>query len=1038
MGTKVKALVWEECRVGGMIAALCLAIGLLILLEFRLMPGSSLWGQDPSFFLSMVLAVPLLTSLMLILHPDYSGHLVGGFSMRVLRLPVPASVAVAVALAARTTFIFFVALLMITASKGMFEDGPGLGTVLLITLFYVFAQVLDWLRAPLSGLSSLLLLFLAGAAILLLGRGGALLDAVLSPSWLLPAQSTVAAVAVVSVAAFAYGVSVLAVHAARVGWCVGIPELWEWPKRVSFAWPSRKRPFSSPVAAQIWFELRRPGWSLLGLTLVISLVAAGAAWLSMGQWDSWRGHRLSRMWSFRQTASIIPFVALLLAAAVQGARTRIVGFRPTTGIAGYEYLHPLTTAQFALARMLSNALVLVPAIGVVLVLQFVLAGAMLLIVIPEALEMGATSPREVAWILLSRGLLAGLLAWPLLVIGTRLFRNVLLAVGAFLILVVVGWPFYKDVSQEMAVAASRIWAIPLLLFPIGLTVGAYTHAWKKGLMPFRLVAAWGVVWVLAAWIICHTVDFAWAGRYLTGPAYLSVFIIAPGWATLVVLPYVAVLLDVDWRRHSAKPPQDASQHERASSVLVTGKARVLAGIGAGLAVIMILWLCWPSVSAGKVLWRSRGYPVTVADLDAWHPAVSSQENLALKYTAAAHDRNYRAEEFFRGYMQPEGFIGINERLLFVGQAELVGEGPIWDEAWITSEAYWNQVTSHIAPVLKELSEDGPRASRYPIDLTLGHFVDSKHLTGLRMLSRELHLDALHWAVAGESGRATEAVVALLPLANSLSNEPILFSQRVRTAILSRAAWAVETVMNRCTLSEDDLLRLQQSLARALPATDSEMIMGRAIIRESVLALDDIASPQILRNRFRPPSAGLVALQPLWELYNPSAVEEMVLFIFFDDLLAVRAGPWSDLRRWQDRSNWSARDVALQFLTPFWSLRHFGFAYESEYRTRTQLDLACVALAVARYRASRGQLPENLSALVPAFLSAVPKDYFSDGRTPIRYEYGDDGNYVVYSVGRDGEDDGGNYRYSDAANKWHDGGDITFTVAPAPIIQSSLR
>ncbi len=67
------------------------------------------------------------------------------------------------------------------------------------------------------------------------------------------------------------------------------------------------------------------------------------------------------------------------------------------------------------------------------------------------------------------------------------------------------------------------------------------------------------------------------------------------------------------------------------------------------------------------------------------------------------------------------------------------------------------------------------------------------------------------------------------------------------------------------------------------------------------------------------------------------------------------------------------------------------------------------LAIEVFRARTGHAPESLAELVPADLDAVPVDPFA-GNAPLRYrrEAGDGAGvgYVLYSVGPDGEDQGG--------------------------------
>jgi hypothetical protein len=68
----------------------------------------------------------------------------------------------------------------------------------------------------------------------------------------------------------------------------------------------------------------------------------------------------------------------------------------------------------------------------------------------------------------------------------------------------------------------------------------------------------------------------------------------------------------------------------------------------------------------------------------------------------------------------------------------------------------------------------------------------------------------------------------------------------------------------------------------------------------------------------------------------------------------------------------------------------------------QLTLAAIALK--RFELRHGTFPPDLKALVPEFLTAVPFDYM--GAKSLGYRLKDDGNYVLYSVGDDGKDDGG--------------------------------
>jgi len=78
--------------------------------------------------------------------------------------------------------------------------------------------------------------------------------------------------------------------------------------------------------------------------------------------------------------------------------------------------------------------------------------------------------------------------------------------------------------------------------------------------------------------------------------------------------------------------------------------------------------------------------------------------------------------------------------------------------------------------------------------------------------------------------------------------------------------------------------------------------------------------------------------------------------------------------------------------------------EKAMRAQTQRSLAIAAIALKRYYIRHDDYPRALKALVPDFLSAVPLD-FMDGQS-VKYRREDDRSFLLYSVGEDGKDDGG--------------------------------
>lgn len=149
------------------------------------------------------------------------------------------------------------------------------------------------------------------------------------------------------------------------------------------------------------------------------------------------------------------------------------------------------------------------------------------------------------------------------------------------------------------------------------------------------------------------------------------------------------------------------------------------------------------------------------------------------------------------------------------------------------------------------------------------------------------------------------------------------------------------------------------------------------------------------------------LSPLFE--NRSAAES--LLIFSQDWISRLAGLSPDeLRRMDDEPRrWESRpalgglwhSVGLP-TSPGGSL--YARSLILGLRTQLEGDLAAVVFAMSRYRVENGHYPEDLSSLVPQYLPQAPIDLF-DGR-PLRYRLDESGDYLLYSVDDDGQDDGG--------------------------------
>lgn len=85
---------------------------------------------------------------------------------------------------------------------------------------------------------------------------------------------------------------------------------------------------------------------------------------------------------------------------------------------------------------------------------------------------------------------------------------------------------------------------------------------------------------------------------------------------------------------------------------------------------------------------------------------------------------------------------------------------------------------------------------------------------------------------------------------------------------------------------------------------------------------------------------------------------------------------------------------------------------AEDRSATRVQLTELSLALAGYRSDHGGYPDRLARLVPKYIDKVPKDVFSNAGLHYRPQGKD---YLLWSVGPDGEDNGGHDHDSDPAH-----------------------
>jgi hypothetical protein len=326
--------------------------------------------------------------------------------------------------------------------------------------------------------------------------------------------------------------------------------------------------------------------------------------------------------------------------------------------------------------------------------------------------------------------------------------------------------------------------------------------------------------------------------------------------------------------------------------------------------------------------------------------------------------------------------------------------------------------------LRTASDTRPE-SRFPIeyDYDPSWAILLPHLTHVKGIAKIAQLRAVALLELGQSEEAFKDLKLGFRLSDSIRNEPILIDQLVRAAILSLNLQIVREGLVRHAWSDAQLTELEQYLGSLDLLAEFKLGMRgeRAL---SVEGLDyyrrqgNRASPLELLNDLNGPdgrpdrssvvigSLSLVSggfyyqnmrtIAELHEKFTLPSVDEKAHRVFpqlADDLdreiEVVHQKPFAHPYR-----------IFSAVLFPALSK-----ANAKAGRIQTYVDEARIACALERFRLANGQLPDTLDTLVPRFIAALPHDMI-DGQ-PLRFRRASDGGYVLYSIGWNRVDDGGN-------------------------------
>jgi hypothetical protein len=419
--------------------------------------------------------------------------------------------------------------------------------------------------------------------------------------------------------------------------------------------------------------------------------------------------------------------------------------------------------------------------------------------------------------------------------------------------------------------------------------------------------------------------------------------------------------------------------------------------------------------------RARGEKLTYAEL-----AQGRATNCSGSYLSVSNAATRLAETTFSpGTIQHQKYVSPG--LACAGWTE--ARPGLWHDSSAPAPALtWEGVNTQLETardpleqIRAALKDPDPDAGPYT-NLNLLPYATRLNFVTMRKVAQWLACAALNETRQGHLEEALQNIEAVAALARMEREEPTLVAQMIRIAVTGLGVATTWELLQAPGWTDPQLARLHSAWQGVAPleALERGMTGERAFGGEAWASVRQSSGGQMVPPAGPAPKPSLGEMMTVayvvGQAYKLTSMDEDELFYLKTMQEGIATARQLQAHRpWREaKANWdnlmatlnrmSSGPQRFRHLLSLISLPNYVAAQRTAVHIECERQMTFAAIALKRFQLRHAKLPTELAALVPEFLAEVPCDGITG--KPLCYRLKPDGSYLLYSVGDDGEDNGG--------------------------------